>query len=93
MQQHKFYEVSRLLQLCRDWAAVGLRVDRIRAWGNGVSPAGRARDVANPLPPRHPEFLPLLADPVVNDPMVDHDDRCALILLARVLQNATRVVT
>ncbi|WP_414663078.1 glycosyltransferase family protein [Horticoccus sp. 23ND18S-11] len=91
VQQENFLDMRRMVELCKGWAVDGIRFYRIRQWGNVVPGAFMTSDIANPLHPRHPELMALLADPVFTDPIVDHYDMYALILQAQSALRETAV--
>lgn len=88
VQQQNFQDMRRMVELCKGWAVDGIRFYRIRQWGNVVPGAFMESDIANPLHARHPELLALLADPIFDDPIIDHYDMYALILQARAASRA-----
>lgn len=83
VQQQNFLEMRPMIELCKGWAVDGIRFYRIRQWGNVIPGDFMSSDVANPLHRRHHELLAELAHPLFTDPIVDHYDMYALILLAQ----------
>lgn len=92
VQEQNFREMRPLLELCKGWAVDGVRFYRIRQWGNVVPGAFRDSDVANPLHPRHPEFLAEFAHPIFGDPIVDQYDLYGLIARTRALMQPLEVL-
>ena len=86
VQEENFREMRLLIARCRQWNVDSLRFYRLRQWNSYTMSEYQARDIVNPLHPRHMELLEELGDPVFSDPIVYLWDLYDLIAQARRLR-------
>lgn len=79
VQEDNYLQMRPLIELARGWAVDQVLFFRLRTWGSFTADEFKAKDIVNPLHPRHTELLAELAHPIFREPIVGMWDLSDLI--------------